>query len=300
MGLDPISGRQDYVFPDGTYDVREWEVRTLIDDAHAGAVHDLLLDGDGICRYLDVDLGLFDKHILLPVGHARADPARRLVWIPGLAMDQLEALTAYAHEPGSLTREDEQGVLAGYTSALARESHAPRPAWAGAVYGPSELEDHVSVASRLATLSERPDLDVAQGEPDPRGWTVLQADGERVGVVEELIVDMEAMKVRHLVCALEDEPGGGEMEPRRLLVPVGFAHLEPRRHAVRVAGLSARSLPRLPAYGGEALEEGLERALVERFRAEMDEGAFYDQARFDPHELFGPPADRAPGEAGDA
>lgn len=88
MPLLPLSRRPEYTFPEGTYDVRGWPVRTRADGEKAGVVHDLLVDLDGTPRYLDVDLGRFRKHVLLPVANARADREAKLVWVPGFTRDQ--------------------------------------------------------------------------------------------------------------------------------------------------------------------------------------------------------------------
>jgi len=48
-------------------------------------------------------------------------------------------------------------------------------------------------------MSELSDYKVEPGDPDPRGWDVVTADGRKVGRVEDLVVDTTAMKVRHLI-----------------------------------------------------------------------------------------------------
>lgn len=58
----------------------------------------------------------------------------------------------------------------------------------------------------LKRLSELDDYKVESSDPDPRGWTVHTADGRNVGVVDDLVVDTSAMKVRHLL--VRDSSGG--------------------------------------------------------------------------------------------
>lgn len=51
----------------------------------------------------------------------------------------------------------------------------------------------------LQRISELSDYKVEPGDPDPRGWTVVTTDGRELGVVDDLVVDTSAMKVRHLL-----------------------------------------------------------------------------------------------------
>jgi uncharacterized protein (TIGR02271 family) len=51
-------------------------------------------------------------------------------------------------------------------------------------------------SGNLRRLSDT-EFDVADDEPDVRGWTVVDADGQQLGEVDELIVDTDAMKVRY-------------------------------------------------------------------------------------------------------
>ena len=46
---------------------------------------------------------------------------------------------------------------------------------------------------------DRSDFEVVDGEPDIRGWDVKNANGQKIGEVEELIVDAQEKKVRYMV-----------------------------------------------------------------------------------------------------
>ena len=50
---------------------------------------------------------------------------------------------------------------------------------------------------RLVPLDQMDDFKVADGDPDVRGWDVVASDGQKVGHVEDLLVDPGAMKVRY-------------------------------------------------------------------------------------------------------
>lgn len=55
---------------------------------------------------------------------------------------------------------------------------------------------------RLAHL-EGSGYKVAEGDPDVRGWDVMDRDGQRIGEVDDLLVDPEALKVRYLEVRLD-------------------------------------------------------------------------------------------------
>lgn len=55
---------------------------------------------------------------------------------------------------------------------------------------------------RLAHL-EGSGYKVAEGDPDVRGWDVMDRDGSRIGEVDDLLVDTEALKVRYLEVRLD-------------------------------------------------------------------------------------------------
>src|SRR4051812_46269209 len=80
---------------------------------------------------------------------------------------------------------------------------------------------------------------IEDGDPDPRGYTVVTSSGQSLGRVDDLIVDTAAMKVRYL---LVDRAGlGGSSESSdRILVPVD---------AVEVRGESSQVIA--PALTGQ-------------------------------------------------
>jgi hypothetical protein len=53
-------------------------------------------------------------------------------------------------------------------------------------------------AGNLVRLRDLRDFEVAEKQPDVRGWPVHTSDGHRVGEVHDLLVDTSALKVRYL------------------------------------------------------------------------------------------------------
>lgn len=104
----------------GMIDVRGWEIRTLVDDVAVGSVHDLLLDGAGLVRWLDLALDRA-AHVLYPAGQGRADARRRHIWLPGLSVEQVAALPAYLHDAGAVDAARETWLLSAYAAVLLRD-----------------------------------------------------------------------------------------------------------------------------------------------------------------------------------
>lgn len=214
----------------GKRDVRGWEVRTLVDDAAAAVVADLLLTAEGGVRWIVLRLADATE-VLLPGGQGRADSRRRRMWVPGLSLEQVRLLPPYAGQPDTIDEHAEEALLAGYTAALLRE-RAAAPA--------------AEPAGDVLPLSSLPEYKVASGEPDPRGWVLAGADGEPLARVEDLLVDPRALKVRHLVCSAP--PGSG----RRVLLPIAYARLDAASRAVRVPRVTRDALAELPQWSDPA------------------------------------------------
>lgn len=79
---------------------------------------------------------------------------------------------------------------------------------------------------QYARLHEMGDLRVSPEDPDPTGWAVIDRSGQRVGTVDELIVDTAAMKVRYLEIELDDAPTRDE----HLLVDIDEIDLLDQQH----------------------------------------------------------------------
>jgi uncharacterized protein (TIGR02271 family) len=93
---------------------------------------------------------------------------------------------------------------------------------------------------RVMSLNDLPGYKVAEGEPDIRGWDVMASDGQRLGRVDDLLVDTQANKVRYV-----DVEGGTQ---GHVTIPIGYARLERDRNQVLVDRLSNDQFQALPAY----------------------------------------------------
>ncbi|HEX6069110.1 MAG TPA: PRC-barrel domain-containing protein [Longimicrobiaceae bacterium] len=142
------------------------------------------------------------------------------------------------------------------------------------------------INERILPLDELDGFQVAEGDPDVRGWQVCDAGGERIGEVDELLVDTEALKVRYLDVELDDS---SVADDRHILIPVGYARLHERDDRILVDTLDRDRLSSLPPYSQEPLTREYETTILQRFgpaaprpspSADLYAGDEYDDSRF--------------------
>lgn len=146
-------------------------------------------------------------------------------------------------------------------------------------------------------LKDLDDYEVADNNPDVRGWDVFAGDGRRIGEVDELLVDPAARKVRYLDIELDEELHGSDRE-RHILIPVGHARLDDDDDRVVVNSLRAEQAREIPPYSGR-----LERQYEDSLRSHFGSGAatagtgqdYYAGEHYDDARLYGTRR-RHPGE----
>ena len=101
--------------------------------------------------------------------------------------------------------------------------------------------------SPVIPLTQLRGFRMASGAMDMRLWQVLSADGRRIGMVDELLVDTAAGEVRYLDVEVENLLVTGR--ERHVLIPVAHARPDAERSGTLVVeGLPARAVRRLPTY----------------------------------------------------
>jgi hypothetical protein len=253
MSLIPLSRNPDHALPADALDVRGWVVKTSLDREKVGKVDDLLVDERGRPRYLDVDLGLFNKHVLLPLGNAHADGADDVVWVDGLSKEQLESIPEYAHDVKALTPAYESRLEEDYRLAASGRVREEREAVAHGELSPGQ--------DRLARLGDLEQFRVASEDADPRGWRVETGDGERIGEVDELIIDTVDMRAMYLDCDVAEEKLSLEPLDRHILIPIEHSRLDRSKKRVVVDGIFSADLSHYPVYGGLPLVGDVERRI---------------------------------------
>ncbi|MEO6525253.1 MAG: PRC-barrel domain-containing protein [Gemmatimonadaceae bacterium] len=104
---------------------------------------------------------------------------------------------------------------------------------------------------RIAPLSTLRDFEVADGYPDIRGWSVEAADGQEVGKVHDLLVDIDNMRTRYLDVRLTLALAACPAD-RDVLIPVGVADMRENGDVIRVP-LTAERVGLLPPWSNMRL-----------------------------------------------
>lgn len=115
---------------------------------------------------------------------------------------------------------------------------------------------------RLQEL-DRSDFEIMKGEPDIRGWDVKNSTGQKIGEVEELIVDAQQKKVRYMVVDLDDNKL--KLDHRKVLIPIGLAELHKKDDDVILPNVQAEHIRSLPVYDENNLTPEVERRICSTF-----------------------------------
>ena len=138
------------------------------------------------------------------------------------------------------------------------------------------------------------DYEVADGEPDIRGWDVRDENAKHIGKVEELIFDVQARKVRYMVVKLDKDVTNNDT--RDVLVPIGLAELHKTDDDAFLPGVTPQQLTSLPSYDGSVTDDM--EAKIRSVLAGVGTGAafmtnptgasedFYNQDHFNEGNLF--------------
>jgi len=269
-------------------DVRGWDVRTIRDDEKVGSVHDVLVDETGAARYLDIDLGLLKKHVLVPLGQAVVDREDDVVWLQAVASDDLGHIPRYDHDADHLDPDYEHQLTTSYDR-LSGSSRYDRPEYGGHL--PHEgVTDPAMLGTRQVKLGRLSDLDdykVAADDDDPRGWDVMDGSGEKIGKVDDLVVDPQVMKARYLDVELDEDVLAEGRRSGRMLVPAGYARLDGSRERVFVDALHPADAASLPLYEKE-FDEAYEDRIDRHFAQGASGRSRYEHPRYDADRFFAP------------
>ncbi|MBX6332218.1 MAG: DUF2382 domain-containing protein [Gemmatimonadaceae bacterium] len=143
---------------------------------------------------------------------------------------------------------------------------------------------------RLARLSDV-DYEVADGYPNPSGWDVKAGgtNGQTIGKVDDLLVDLDAQRVRYLIVKLDENVV--RVKGRTILIPVGVTRLDDERDDVLVPNQSAETLIGLPPYEAGRFSREYENQIRERLAGTSATAAaagseYYTPDLFGEQELF--------------
>ena len=122
--------------------------------------------------------------------------------------------------------------------------------------------------NRLQEL-DHSNFEIVKGEPDIRGWDVRYMTGQKLGSVEELIVDAQEKKVRYMVVDLDENEL--KLVNRKILIPIGLAELDKKEDDVLIPNISLEQLSRLPEYEKNGLNPVVERRISSTLGRELHE-----------------------------
>lgn len=140
----------------------------------------------------------------------------------------------------------------------------------------------------LFRMEELEDYKIADNEPDVRGWDIVDYQKEKIGVVKELIVDIDKEKVRYLdiIATQELSLSGGD---RHFIVPIGVAQIDETENRVVVREIDKTTLMSIPNYTGNAVTRDYEFDVVERLRGDRTnifEDQFYDNEFYNEENFY--------------
>jgi photosynthetic reaction center H subunit len=258
MALHRVSDREDYAGGTGVAGTRGWEVRTRVDDEDVGKVKDVLIEDGGQARYLDVNLGIFSKRVLVPVDRVTTDTTEEIVWVNDLDKDGFERIPEYDGDVAKLNADYQAGLLQDYTAASAA---APAGTYGGTTRTRHDRDDDAfeeaeeirttspAGDTQLARVGELSDYEVADHHPDVRGWDVVASDNRKIGDVKDLIADTTAMKVRYLDVELDNDFRRSDDESR-VLIPIEQVRLIEDDDVVRLDSLASARARDIPTHRG--------------------------------------------------
>ncbi|WP_052732663.1 PRC-barrel domain-containing protein [Hymenobacter terrenus] len=138
----------------------------------------------------------------------------------------------------------------------------------------------------LRRLRDLTDFEVADGNPDVRGWTLRGGDGQTLGIVHELIVEPEALKVRYLDVELDSRFQISKYE-NHILLPIGVASLDTEGDNVFVPALNAETVLSYPPYHEIQITREYETAMMRALGLEpVPDGDFYGSPAHDANAFY--------------
>jgi sporulation protein YlmC with PRC-barrel domain len=132
----------------------------------------------------------------------------------------------------------------------------------GASIADTTTRERIPSLKRLKEIED--EFEVADKHLDVRGWEVLGNNGEKIGKVDELIVDLDAMKVRYLDLDVDNivNAATGERETRHVLIPIGAATIDKADDNVYIPNLDRAMVMKCPSYTGETVTRDYEQTLL--------------------------------------
>ncbi len=133
------------------------------------------------------------------------------------------------------------------------------------------------------------DYEIKDGQPDIKGWKVLDVQRKRVGEVTDLLFNPQTNKVRYLIADLKHNDFN--LAARKIAIPIGLAELHEHDDEVLLPQVTAIHLTSLPGYEkGKPLTQDKELAIRNAFAVPEPKvlpGAdFYEHEHFNQNKFY--------------
>jgi len=130
--------------------------------------------------------------------------------------------------------------------------------------------------------------EMRDGEPDIRGWKVKNNQNIEIGKVDELLFDVQSLRVRYLILDLDGKPLN--LVSRDVIIPIGLAVVDKANELVMLPEVSVGHLASLPDYKKGNLTIATEREVRNVFapveRVEYDDPDYFDPEEFYNHKYY--------------
>lgn len=239
---------------------------------HAGTVYGALADAiSGLIRYLDVALEGSDRHVLVPLGHTmvKGTDGQAEVQLRAATREDLRKIPPYEPHRQPADGAYQRRVLAAHGRLFKGERYYAHPAYdhdglyAGEHPIVRAVERPAEPISPLHRLSEMSGYRVAEGEADIREWRLVDREDHELGMIDDLLFDAEAGKVRY---ALLHPATDAALIP----IPVGFLRIDEAEGLVRTPTLTRADIAALPAYLPDHFTRTDEVRLLKIIEARLD------------------------------
>lgn len=200
----------------------------------------------GLIRYLDVSVREAAKHVLVPIGHVRMDresvPPR--VRLRAATQGDLVSIPAFVADETRVDASYHERVMAAHGQLFYGSRYYAHPA-----YDHARLDDDQATVvgtptgdtHGLAPLSELEGFRLARGALPLVGDELRDEDGETVGTVHDLLVEVEARRTRYVVVRME-------APDRSTVLPMGYVEPGDDGEPARVYALTRDDIRLLPPY----------------------------------------------------
>jgi hypothetical protein len=233
----------------------------------AGQLFGALVEAEtGLVRYVDLELVALDRHVLVPIGHARVRETEHdgpRIRLRAALLEDLEQIPPFPADVAHIDDPFERTLLEAYGRTFHGERYYAHPSYdhEGIFAGPNPVEgDEPPPNGPLRRMAYLPGWRVARGEPDIRRWPLHVEDG--TARVSDLIVDPAAGRVRYVVVTSD---GGDDAT----LLPVGFLQVDRETRTVHAPALRLDDVAALPAYDGGGVTREHEDRLCSELRRRL-------------------------------